>query len=420
MDNLNKDFFYSYIKNFISVAESGHELNLKVSDKKHFIIPITYITPNHETLNIISLISALSNVDYHVTILLHDNNMLVHPRGRRELLSKSYVSLSKFIEKISDEIETILIIFKADMSNISILKASDLWIKIFQNQEFFEFYSLLGEIRLHANFFDKKFHSRAYHAIQIPFDLYVATNYARLYDISVDGPNFLISSLNRAYFYIHIRDRIASSPYSPSQGIRSITVCQMKPIPYVAYNDNLPTCDMSFNAVSDIIKNAKLDIRDRNKLMKNLLLSLHKFLQVVEIIPRTVSLRNGNTNSEIAYNLYLILNSTAEKMKMYPNYAKKSLLIDSMFRFKDLREVFSSKAMLKVIAYCNGELTTSDIAKITGLQLSNVSSYMAKLRSLGLVTFDKKPLLKPDSLIIDIKNISKLERDNDSGTGGQI
>ena len=50
-------------------------------------------------------------------------------------------------------------------------------------------------------------------------------------------------------------------------------------------------------------------------------------------------------------------------------------------------------------------MTSSEIAKKTGIQLSNVSSYINKLRGAGLVTTDTKPRIKFERIIINSESI---------------
>jgi transcription initiation factor IIE alpha subunit len=377
----------------------------KISGKTHFIIPITYITPNYLSIRVLSLISALTNLGHRVSIVLHDNNLIIHQRVRRNLLSKNNISFTRYVEQILEEIELLLKVIGANVENVDILKASDAWFACAQNKtEFFEFYSFLSEITFNLYSKDKNFYSGAHHIFQRPFDIYIAKKFSKLYNKDWNNPLFFITSSERARAYARLRDILSKSAYTLSRGIPIPIILKLKHVPFISYNDNLPMCGNSAEEIRSILQKLDLTQVDYAELYKNIIMPLFSFFSKSGINITLIKKPKFDADHMSDY-LYSILNSVANKTNSKMIIKRKEIIIDSKSKFEETSILLKSKAVLKVLACCNGEMTSSEIAKKTGIQLSNVSSYINKLRGAGLVTTDTKPRIKFERIIINSESI---------------
>ncbi|MEM3442019.1 MAG: hypothetical protein QXV09_07020, partial [Candidatus Bathyarchaeia archaeon] len=130
-------FFGKYVNFMIHVNDKWKPVPLAGKEKYHFLLPMTYINPSYLAVGFLTVVSALSNTGHRVSILLHDVNLLAHMQSRREMLSKGYISINTYIEYILEEIETILKSLQANFDNIRIIRVSDVWSAMSQdNLEF--------------------------------------------------------------------------------------------------------------------------------------------------------------------------------------------------------------------------------------------------------------------------------------------
>jgi DNA-binding transcriptional ArsR family regulator len=399
-------FYTDYVKEGMTNYDNGERFDVeKIAGKTHFIIPITYITPNYLSIHALSLISALTNLGHKVSIVLHDNNFIIHQRVRRNLLSKNNTSLARYVEQILEEIELLLKVMGANVENVDIFKASDAWFACAQNKtEFFGFYSFLSEITFDLYSKDKNFYSGAHHIFQRPFDIYIAKNFSKLYKKDEGNPLFFITSSERAQAYTRLRDILSESTYTLSKGIQTPIILKMKHVPFISYNDNLPMCGNSTEEIKNILQKLDLKQTDYAELYKNIIMPLFAFFSKLGI--RTTLIKKPKFDVEhISGYLYSILNSVASRTNSETLIKRKEIVIDSKLKFLEMSILLKSKAVLKVLACCNGEMTLSEIAKKTSMQLSNVSSYVNKLRGAGLVTTDTKPRTKFERIIINSESI---------------
>ena len=83
---------------------------------------------------------------------------------------------------------------------------------------------------------------------------------------------------------------------------------------------------------------------------------------------------------------------------------KKSMLISN---YKDFDNYLKSINQIKltILKFCDGNNSSLDISKKTGLKLSTVSPYLTQLKNKGLINDAKKPRKLIDSFVLDLEVI---------------
>jgi len=111
----------------------------------------------------------------------------------------------------------------------------------------------------------------------------------------------------------------------------------------------------------------------------------------------------------ISANLYNYFNEIMKiTSKMEIKNQKKSMLISNYNDFDNyLKSINQIK--LKILKLCNGNNSSLDISRKTGLKLSTVSPYLTHLKNKGLITDTKKPRRLIDSFVLDLEIIENME-----------
>ncbi len=413
MERDRKEFYKRFVKSSLLAGESDRPLLLD-GGKHHFMIPMTYVTPSYLAVQRFAVVSALTNLGNSVSIFLHDNNILAHKHPRRMSLKRTKVSLSSHVEDIVDEIMLLLVVLGANLTNVKIIRSSDAWATISQNKaDFFAFYELLGEVKLEKMVEEEgKFYSAAYHAIQKPFDMYFANNCARLSKVVEDNPDFIIAPADRAEVYKYIRSKMLVLHNGGDDDNIVPALCHTKQLANLQHKDSWPSCNMSLGEIGDIVGKARLAVSERANVSSAFVAPMSEFLQETSLLKKPVQTPKNPSDAELAEGIHTILNAITCKARDCTTESTKEVLVNAKFDFQEVRTILASKTMLKTLLYCNGELTNSEIARKLGLQLSNVSTYINKMRKLSLVTTDTKPKIKFSRLIIDVDALMKNEDSN--------
>lgn len=396
-------FFAQYVRSLLRAEDAEKYVSFSGNQKYHFIIPLTYITPNYLMLYNFSLVSALTNLGHTVSIFLHDNNLLSHPQHRREVLGRRAVSISNLIEYMIEEVEMLLLALGTDMKNVKIIKSSDMWAALSQDrQSFLSFYSPLGDIRFYRTpESSEMLYSTAYHAIQRPFDVYFSENYLKLSKLGVRNPDFLITSQGRLESYRYIRNKMLTGMVAGPKRRTNPTFIISKPAFTLIHRDAMPSANMNVDEIKYIIDSSKLSAKDLALTFKNIVSPLADFLNVTSIIEPKLTMPKNPKNRDVAVILNEIMSAVWSKTALFSPYIKKDIYIVSKFDFDGIIEVLSSKPMQDALLYCDGKSTVSDVARRLGKQVSNTSYYLSKLRELGLITADKLPKVRFGRIIID-------------------
>jgi hypothetical protein len=400
-------FFENYVNFILRVNDKWEPVSFTDKEKYHFLLPMTYINPSYLAIGFLTTVSALSNMGHKVSILIHDVNLLVHAQSKREMMNKGRFSISNYIEYILEEIETILIVLQANMDNVRIIRASEIWGGMSQNEsEFFTFYSILGGIRFNGGIKNSdRFYYTAYHAIQRPFDIFFAKRYSRLYLPDWGNPDFVIIPLDRHVSYTYIRNKISVSSAVTTQNVRSPLFCTLRPSFVLSYNDTMPACGMTAQEIEDIILKSKISTDNMKLTLANVIVPIAEFLNGVGVVKELDKLSPKPTAREVSKYMYSVLDSLWKRIYMYSDIGDKDIYITSRFKFNEIQEILSSKAMVKTLFYCDGSSSVSDIATRTSQQLSNTSYYVSKLRKAGLVSSGPKPKIKFRKIVLDAKSM---------------
>ena len=407
---MDKKFIETYAERIVTVKyQNFKELKLsEVPVGTHFIVPMTYITPNYLAISMMAIISSLSNRGFKVTLLLHDNNMLSHDYSKRKILSERNSSVDIYTEHTIEEIRSLFALLKANTNNIIILKSSDVWMKlIYSKIRFADFFNMLNKIKFSELKHFKEVRTIAQHALQRSFDIYIAKYYSELGVENTHNPDFIITSSDRAPFYIYAKDLITSSPTLTSQHLKSPAFAITNDTPVLIHNDNIPMCGMNASDILSIVSKSKLRSNDRKNLLNNFFKPLTMFLRSCDVPIGQIHFSTQCTNRDIASNMFTVLESVAVCMHNTPELRPANLMINTPDKFREIRTIISSKKGLKILQYCTGKLTIAEIAKKSGSQISNTSTYIKKLRRLGFVSTTSKPKIKFSQIIIDSSSMAE-------------
>lgn len=397
------EFYEEYVKSALQFNDAERRITLVGGDRYHFILPLTYITPNYFNIFNFSIVSALSNLGHDVSILLHDNNLLSHPRYRNEMLARGNFSLTGVIENIIDEIELLLLALSANMEKIKIIKSSDMWGALSQDKlRFFSFYSLLGYLKFNKSEKDSEiFYNTAYHAIQRPFDVYFSKNFSALSKIDIHNPDFMIVASERLAHYKYIKARIhANLETTTSHGSEPIFVTT-KPAYSFIYADAMPSANMNVYEIKSIIDYSKPSQAELLLTYENIIIPLARFLNAISLTEKPLAMPKRPKSYDVAISLYELITAVWNKAHVYSPSINKDIYPVTKSDFDKLIEILSSKAILYTLAHCDGKLTGSDISRLLGKQISNISKYLKMLREAGLITSEKKPRVRFKRIVID-------------------
>jgi len=109
----------------------------------------------------------------------------------------------------------------------------------------------------------------------------------------------------------------------------------------------------------------------------------------------------------ISINLYnyfeeiMKITSTIEIRKQ-----KKSKLISDYKEFENFIKSING-IKLKILKFCDGNNSSLDISRKTGLKLSTVSPYLTSLKNKGLISNTKKPQRLIDSFVLDLEVVGE-------------
>jgi len=100
------------------------------------------------------------------------------------------------------------------------------------------------------------------------------------------------------------------------------------------------------------------------------------------------------------YSYFETINDLATKIEI--KNQKKSLFISKHDEFnKQIKPL--NKIKLEILKLCDGENTSLDIAKKSGIKLSTVSTYLTHLKNKGLLAEGRKPKRSVDSIVINLE-----------------
>ena len=295
-----------------------------------------------------------------------------------------------------------------------IIYLSEAWSRLFRNKELTKiFQNIISSIKLDElkegflmNYipFGEISLSRVNYIIA---DYLIATYLPELYpEICNSQPTVYLTSERFKIFQNDINNHLKSSysRYSP------VKVEFVNKVPVIIHKEkkNIPSSEMSKDSIKKIVKShyekvpnnkeiydlsniflevlTKLEFKKKNELEKL------KYDEFVEFV------------TENLYKYFNEINKITEKIKV--NEQKKNLYVHNHEEFNYyLKQLNPIK--LEILKNCNGNNTSLDISKKTGLKLSTVSTYITQLRLGKIIDNSKKPRRLIDSFVIDLEVIEK-------------
>ncbi|WP_428086339.1 hypothetical protein [Caldisericum sp.] len=399
-------FFAKYVSDSLIVVEGDATPQLFGDRKFHFLVPLTYITPNYLSMHTFSLISALTNLGHTVTILLHDNNLFSHPHLRPEILARS-LSYPSLVEYTIEEIKSLLLTLNTEIKNVHIVKTSDAWRTLAQDrQSFLFFYSLLGNISLSESLkISNKSYKTSYHVIQRPFDIFFSKKYFELSKLELDPPDFLITNQERLESYKYIKNKILELMPSQLKEDRRPILVSTKPNFVFIHNDEMPSANMNVEKIKIIIDALHPSINDLKLTFRYLIIPFADFLTKISVLKDKIVIPDNPTSEDTATILKELLSAVWDKSKLFNKNVIDEIEVLSKSDLKEIINILSSKPIREILQYCNGKFTVSEIAQKTNKQISNTSFYINKLRRYNLITNDKKPKIKLGRIIINLDKL---------------
>ena len=233
-------------------------------------------------------------------------------------------------------------------------------------------------------------------------DYLVATHLHELFpELAQSKPTTYVSSPRFRVLYEHILT-VFSQNYRQTKGPE---VEWMSKTPIVLNKEGrIPGFDMTEFKVREITE----EFFEHNSITEKFLDdSIHMFESVEIQIPtdwKTQVHTKGAAPFLLLLNKYLeILRSIIHMGK--PVTSPVSLFINDPQEFEDRVKPLNAMK-LKILALCNGKRTSYELAKELKLNPVTVSVYFGRLRELGLISNDHKPILLVRNIVVDLSAIS--------------
>jgi len=363
----DKKQFEQKIKPFIKNGESAY-----------IYCSFTYITPNYSVLLFLQeLYEFTKKNNLKVILVIWDMSVLANNYYRQ---MKKKVSDEKFIEQKIDELYNISYSLGFKEETISIYKSSDLWKRFISYEEdiYQGFYSTLVQLKVEE-------YALAYKAayfIQMPLNLFFCNYFHKLFPEDVDNKIELIFfEEQKEKLYTHTRKIMHDIGITNYQ---SPTFVIMEEFPYLNYNEYEPEWDMSFADIHEIISNIKPSK-----------LEAFKVYHLLGVDKPHLSKTEEETYENLAKKVYEYLK---ERKKEYENITGKTeekiISIDDEERLLSIGGILRSKIALDILIKADGKKSMSKIAKEMKKSIPTISTYVKKLKKIGLVAILENGNLK--------------------------
>ena len=397
-----KTEYSAYVK---AAMSDGYEYAKAYSDfcsgESHVLMPITYISPTYLSLRSLALAASLTRLDNKVSIILNDNNTSSHKSVLQNNDALYYMASGRYIQQIMDQMMEILGAFGGNAKNAEIVKASDIWAGITSNYlQFIDFYRLLGKLRIYSEDFGERKFDEAYHILEKPFDVFLFDNYANLTKSSFGSPQYLLLDNKNLESY-----RRAAMLISGAERIRDVKkqVLSTRMLPVLQHDDIYPSCYMDLGQINKLLNTIGIGKSDADEIYKFFITPMSRLLKALgKELPEPKNIKVGN---DLGRDLYAIFNSVTELIRSVQGNNEMEMRISSPLQANNVRRLLASKRIVQLLKYCNGEFTIAEIAKKEGLQLSNASLYINKLREAGFISADRRPRLLVSNIVFPLKTL---------------
>lgn len=337
---------------------------------------------------------------------LFENSILENydEHAKKEMLTQNVNILQKLMDHLG--------------INYRIVYLSDMWHRLFKNLKTARIYQqILSSINLEQ--------------IRKGF----AINYTPFGEISLSRLNYIIVDYLISIYLNEIAPEVCNSQpthYLTSERFRIFkrdidhvlklnsvysppTALFVTNVPVIMHKKQkvIPSMGMSIETIKQII-----DSNYENKLPDKKEIS--DLLEVLSNVNPTVKLEDSEVAQDkalgvigklnyrsfvemLADNLYAYferINDIAAKVEL--KNQKKSLFISKHGEFNQHIKPLN-KIKLEILKYCDGENTSLDIAKKSGIKLSTVSTYLTHLKNKGLLDESRKPKRTVDNIVINLE-----------------
>ena len=355
----------------------------------------TYITPNYSILfTLEGLKKFIGNNNCKVLIVLWDMNTIANEYFRKLRPNKKTASTESFINQKVKELKAIALSLGFDEEKLYIYKSSDLWKRLISYKEedlFQQFYSTLAQMRTHHY---PVTGDKISHLIQIPMDMFFCNYFHNLYPEDLDKEvDIAYFGQNKEELYKATRELMIKEGLIESKNPIFVL---MKNFPYLVNDGKVPEWNMNLKDVKNNILGANLSKSDIFDMFRHLNEHTKRILLVKDSKKEEVSYSafyNLHKNSSLeklinilADNLYIYLQ---EKKKIYSKWSgevEESILnISDRKDARNIGSVLKSTIALEIILRADGTRNTTKISKELSKSIATISTYVNRLKRLGLV-----------------------------------
>ena len=349
-----------------------------------------------------------------VYLCIWDSFVLEDPRFYRKIDARK-----NKLHKLEENIRILEKLLKYCKIDYKIIYFSEAWDRLFKKTAFS---MLFKKIVSKINFKDM---IKGFDLTYIPFE-----------DISVSKINYIIADylialhLNELFpelcenipeIYLtstrfKIFNNIIYSVLSENYGyLKFPELVLTENIPVIIHSKTgiIPSLEMNYDSIHKIVKN-HFENRNDQKEILDFLKVLNCVIDNFEYKNKKVKLNSlfnilKNDKSLVIENLSLNLKNYFDKIKEILKTSKveekkKSLFITEEHEFERIRNLNPLK--LRILKYCNGNNSSLDIARKTGLNFGTISSYFTQLKKQGLISNSKKPERKFQNIVLDFDSIN--------------
>jgi len=213
------------------------------------------------------------------------------------------------------------------------------------------------------------------------------------------APNFYLTSERFRVFSKKIDDYL-STTYSKYEPPKPIFV---KRVPVIIHpeKEEIPSIEMSQEKIKSIVEEYFKEKRISNTEINDLFDVLGEVLGKLE--KPKIKRQSIELISKHFYDYFSKISKIIQKENAKER--TKSLFISERKEFeKKIKPLNSIK--LKILSYCDGNCTSLDISRKTGIKLSTISTYFSYLKNQELITNDRKPKRTADSIVINLKDMA--------------
>jgi predicted transcriptional regulator len=367
--------------------EEGKQLNIFCS--------FTYITPNYSILFTLEELKKFTqNGKYRVLLVLWDMNTLSNAYFRRLRALKKITNAEVFINQKVEELRTIAYSLGFDKENLLIYKSSDLWKRLISYKEddlFQQFYSVLAQMKI------KEYHipsDKISHLIQIPMDVFFCNYLHKLYPEDLDREvDLAYFGRNKESLYPITRDLMLKNGLIEKKNPIFI---MMRDFPYLIYNDSVPEWNMSQRDIKEIVIGSELDKKDLLSMFRHLEenfgyigIKADKNIDKIsynEFVNQFEDASVEDLSRILAENLYNYLQVRKEQYQKSSGDIEEKIL--NISKKEDVRKISSalkSKIAFEILTRADGTRNTTKIAKELSKSVATISTYVNRLKKMGLI-----------------------------------